>query len=77
MNCKKMKTARSFILLACAAAVAGAEPVAEKAAAPPAMAWIPGGTFLMGSARYSQAGRQRSCAWSAGIYSNLWTSPAQ
>jgi formylglycine-generating enzyme required for sulfatase activity len=44
-----MKTARSFILLACAAAVAGAEPVAEKAAAPPAMAWIPGGAFLMGT----------------------------
>ena len=44
-----MKTALSFILLACAAAVAGAEPVAEKAAAPAAMAWIPGGTFLMGT----------------------------
>src|SRR6266481_4349978 len=44
-----MKTALSFILLACAAAVAGAEPVAEKAAAPPAMAWIPGGAFLMGT----------------------------
>src|SRR5271170_5492939 len=46
---QEMKTARSFILLACAAAVAGAEPVAEKAATPPAMAWIPGGTFLMGT----------------------------
>ena len=46
-----MKTALSFILLllACAAGVPGAGPVAEKAAAPPAMAWIPGGTFLMGT----------------------------
>ena len=49
MNSQEMKTAQSFILLACAAAVAGAEPVAEKAATPPAMAWIPGGTFLMGT----------------------------
>jgi formylglycine-generating enzyme required for sulfatase activity len=46
---QEMKTARSFILLACVAAVAGAEPAAEKAAAPPAMTWIPGGTFLMGT----------------------------
>ena len=49
MNSQEMKTARSFILLVCAAAIAGAEPVAEKAATPPAMAWIPGGTFLMGT----------------------------
>ena len=49
MNSQEMKTARSFILFACAAAIAGAEPVAEKAATPPAMAWIPGGTFLMGT----------------------------
>ncbi|MGA7532932.1 MAG: hypothetical protein WBW27_13695, partial [Pseudolabrys sp.] len=49
MNSQEMKTAQSFILLACAAAVAGAEPVAEKAAAPPAMTWIPGGKFLMGT----------------------------
>jgi formylglycine-generating enzyme len=27
--------------------------------------------------RYAEAGRQRSCTWSAGVYSNLGTSPAQ
>ena len=28
-----------------------------------------------GPARYAETGRQRSCTWSAGVYSNLWTVP--
>jgi formylglycine-generating enzyme required for sulfatase activity len=57
-----MKIAQYFILLACAAAVAGADPVAEKAAAPPAMAWISGGTFLMGTDDVSSFPNERPAA---------------
>jgi hypothetical protein len=47
MNCKGMKTALSSILLECVSAVAGADAVAEKVAASPEMAWIPGGRDLL------------------------------